>query len=492
MVKKLIYIFGVCIIIIYSFFTLSPNFNPEFNSDGAVTVLMTYDFNLPHDLYFWGQNRAGSLIPLFGQVFYRLFDLRPITAVSLSYYFFLILGFLSFLQLFKNYFSKIIFCIAWFLPFFLFNDLIWYTIGLQYCLIGISIFLLNKIQEPFIKKTHWKNLLILLILSFVFLISFWVSDLSIISILILIVIFSWFELRKYILKVKYIYILFLILGAAFSLWITSYFKKYSITKTLHYESINNFKESLAAIKIIFKSIYNYLSFNSNDTILTLSVYCIFIVIICIFYYIVRRKFNINKNISKWLIFFTCDIIIIFSTLIFSHWVYLNDVARRYFVSTYISSTIFILIFIEYLTIKKKHVINLQILIILTVVICALSNEYHFKYVAPKTTKPIIETVGEFKTLGNIGLIAGYWKAYISSAADPEFIKATPHDKDEVRNYELVSKVFSQPNIYVIRDQWMDYFPDTLNQFGYVLLKDGNQILIANCMICRYKILKNNN
>ena len=172
MSKKIIYSLVVCIIIVISFFTLSPNYHPEFNSDGAVIVLMTYYFNVPHDLYFWGQDRAGSLIPAFAQIFFRFLNFRPVTSVSLSYYFFLVLGFLSFSQLFKTYFSKIVFCIAWFLPFFLFSDLIWYTIGLQYCLIGISIFILSKIREPISKRIHRNNLLLILLVSIIFLITF--------------------------------------------------------------------------------------------------------------------------------------------------------------------------------------------------------------------------------------------------------------------------------------------------------------------------------
>ena len=163
--------------------------------------------------------------------------------------------------------------------------------------------------------------------------------------------------------------------------------------------------------------------------------------------------------------------------------------RRYFISTYISCSIIILLLVEHLTINKKDLKRLKLFIVLTVVICALSNEYHFKFVSPQTTKPIIKIVSEFKELGNIGLIAEYWNAYVSSASDPMYIKATPHDKDAVRNFKLVDEVFLQPNIYVIRDQWMEYFPDTLIQFNHVLLKNGNQISIANCMICKYTILK---
>lgn len=489
MSKKIIYSLVVCIIIVISFFTLSPNYHPEFNSDGAVIVLMTYYFNVPHDLYFWGQDRAGSLIPAFAQIFFRFLNFRPVTSVSLSYYFFLVLGFLSFSQLFKTYFSKIVFCIAWFLPFFLFSDLIWYTIGLQYCLIGILIFILSKIREPISKRIHRNNLLLILLVSIIFLITFWVSDLSIISILVLVIIFSLFELWKYASKTKIIYISSLTISMILSFGVIHFLKRYCTVKTSQYESINTFNEMLNSLKIICKSIYNYLSFNSNDLMLSICIYCIFIILLYFGYWTIKRKFSIDKYIFKWLIFLLCDLILILSVLISSHWVYLNEMGRRYFISTYISCSIIILLLVEHLTINKKDLKRLKLFIVLTVVICALSNEYHFKFVSPQTTKPIIKIVSEFKELGNIGLIAEYWNAYVSSASDPKYIKATPHDKDAVRNFKLVDEVFLQPNIYVIRDQWMEYFPDTLIQFNHVLLKNGNQISIANCMICKYTILK---
>jgi hypothetical protein len=38
--------------------------------------------------------------------------------------------------------------------------------------------------------------------------------------------------------------------------------------------------------------------------------------------------------------------------------------------------------------------------------------------------------------------------------------------------------------------WMDFFPDTLEQFGYVLLKDGGEFRLANSQVCKYKKIKN--
>ena len=48
---------GIILIILLSFFTFSENFYPLLNSDMAVNILMTPAFSLPHDIYFWGQDR---------------------------------------------------------------------------------------------------------------------------------------------------------------------------------------------------------------------------------------------------------------------------------------------------------------------------------------------------------------------------------------------------------------------------------------------------
>ncbi|HXC05066.1 MAG TPA: hypothetical protein VNZ86_09975, partial [Bacteroidia bacterium] len=54
------------VLTLVSFWILSPWKSPFLNSDNAVHILMTYDCQLPEDLYFWGQDRLGSLIPLLG------------------------------------------------------------------------------------------------------------------------------------------------------------------------------------------------------------------------------------------------------------------------------------------------------------------------------------------------------------------------------------------------------------------------------------------
>lgn len=98
---------------------------------------------------------------------------------------------------------------------------------------------------------------------------------------------------------------------------------------------------------------------------------------------------------------------------------------------------------------------------------------------------MVDVVDDFKQLGEIGIIADFWNSYIISCPDPELIIATPHDQSGVRNQKIVEMVFERKNIYVIKDMWMKTFPDTLEQFGHVLLKDGNQFRLGRCYVCKY-------
>ena len=41
------------------------------SSDHAIHILMADGFSFPHDLYYWGQDRLGSIIPIVGWFFYQ-------------------------------------------------------------------------------------------------------------------------------------------------------------------------------------------------------------------------------------------------------------------------------------------------------------------------------------------------------------------------------------------------------------------------------------
>jgi len=67
------------------------------------------------------------------------------------------------------------------------------------------------------------------------------------------------------------------------------------------------------------------------------------------------------------------------------------------------------------------------------------------------------------------------------------IKATPHEwSGSVRNRAVAEEVFKQQDIYVIKDLWLDNFPDTMKQFGNTLIKDGEEFHLGESWICKYR------
>jgi hypothetical protein len=99
-------------------------------------------------------------------------------------------------------------------------------------------------------------------------------------------------------------------------------------------------------------------------------------------------------------------------------------------------------------------------------------------------------MNELKTLGNIGVIAESDAAYLMSCADPSHVKATPHEKEYIRNFNLAQDVLKQEKIYLVKGDWLKEFQDTAMQFNILLQRTGEPFRKAGYDLCRYeKIVK---
>ena len=114
------------------------------------------------------------------------------------------------------------------------------------------------------------------------------------------------------------------------------------------------------------------------------------------------------------------------------------------------------------------------ILLVTVLTGGIGAIYNMKYIWPKTLTPKARIVDEFKRLGHIGIISDYWNLYVTSCPNPDLIIATPNEQAFVRNNKMAEDVFKQPNIYIIKDMWLQTFPDSMSQFHRLLVKDGNE------------------
>jgi hypothetical protein len=487
---KRAYLLLISIIFILSFRFFSSMFYPILNSDNAVTILMIYYFKLPQDLYFWDQDRMGSLIPLIGQIPFKIFKLSPVVSESIIHYLILLLGFLSFASFLNSRYLKIIFAFIWFFPPTRLIDVIQLYSGVEYSLIAMSCYLI-----VFQNKLKGKNILlfrhlILFITTILLIASIWVSDMALITVFLFLTVNLFFYLKAN--KITYsifkkIELYYVLIGTLIGFLFIHYAKS-NASHRINYTAFSDFLTIKKSCEIFIGTLFDLFKFNANEPLG--SVYLYLVIAVFIFVAIFIRQIKINESQKKWMVFFLLDASILFIVVLASHWTYLNGVPRRYFTCSYISFSMFFLILMDHIKNTNPHFKFIYPMLLFTVLIGGIGTIINIKCVWPKTMTPRVEVVGEFKKLGKIGIISEYWNSYITSCPNPDIIKATPHDTSwAVKNYTIVDEVFKQENIYVIKDMWLKQFPDTMNEFGRVLIKDGEEFHIGDCYVCKYKKIK---
>lgn len=473
-------------VVFTSFIVYSSVFFPLLSSDDAVPILMLFDFNLPQDLFFWGQDRVGSLIPLLGQIPFKLLGINLLWSESITHYIILILGFLAFSSFFDSPFSKIAFSLVWFLPIDPFLGLVRFSFGLQYSFIAFGLYCLKYFNEKTTKSEASKY--IYWILAFLsFLTAVWITETAVVTItIILFVSFIWQLKTAH--KIPLDSIVFSVIATILGLLIIFMLKK-TVEISSYYEYyqqlLNTPSEIIKSISILFHKLLESFTLKNRNPFLI--AYCYLCVVLLLTIPITTIFGKISKIEKwRWITIFILDGFAFLAINILSHWSLLNGVARRYFIGVYIVFWIAFLIFTEHIsgTTTKKIVKSLTLI---TLLVGGISIPYGYKYIYPKRLTPKAKIVSEFKQLGSIGIISEYWNSYGTSFVDPENIKATPHDKCEVRNINLVDSVFAQPRIFLIKDMWLDTFPDNISQFGRLLERKGEEFRIGDCNVCEYQL-----
>lgn len=236
--------------------------------------------------------------------------------------------------------------------------------------------------------------------------------------------------------------------------------------------------------IFLTSVYDLLAFRANEPFTGVYAYLVIAIFVLLIFLI--KKISLNENTRKWVLVFILDAALLFGIIIISNWTFLTGVPRRYFTCTYISLSFAILLLLDNSEIKANYNAIFKSILIITVLIGGIGTLYNLKYIWPKRLNPRVEYSAEFEKLGKVGIIAEYWNSYIISCVNPKQLKVTPHEHSIVWNYKIPDEVFQQKNIYVVKDMWLESFPDSMTQFGRLLVKDGIEFKIGDCNVCKYK------
>ncbi|MCC7332614.1 MAG: hypothetical protein IT232_08405 [Flavobacteriales bacterium] len=374
--KNYIFYLIIGMIVILSFLLFSANFTPVVNSDDGVSILMLQDFKLPRDIFFWGQDRYGSIVPLLGQLFYKVIGLPILWAESITHYLILLLGYFSLSSFLKSKLTKVVFSIIWFLPISYFgHSLLRNVYGLEYSLFGLSVFLIN--QYFLLKKSFLKKYILPLLILITCLLSVWVSELAFFSFIVLFLIFISLKIFreknfKCIFKMLDFYLA--IFGFVIVLSIILFLKSIAVVDVNYiynkqfFNSIKEIEDTLVILKNILK---NILIFNTPNKLSSIYAYLTLALILAVIY---LKTENTNENLKNWIWFLIIDMIVLFLIIILSHWVFLNGVARRYFTGIYIIAWLIFLLRFDYLIASK-----LKAIVKTTLIFCVLvGGEYSLR------------------------------------------------------------------------------------------------------------------
>jgi hypothetical protein len=479
---NILYYVILLLIVIVSFSMYSYLYYPLLNSDDALIVLMAHYFQFPKDIFYWGQSRGGALIPIISQIFIRFGGIKAITAVSISNYIILLIGFFCFSSLFKSKNTKILFAIIWFLPFQRFVDILRFYIGIEYCIISVAIYFINKIWNK--DCSSLKSQITLMFIILIFIISIWVLYNAIFSIIILLFVLWFYRDKK---KKHYTVLIYTLIGIIISYFSLKYIYSFNMATCNECNKINNLNDIIKAISILFNAYLSVLLFTTKEYLVSIYSWSVLLFLICLVFFLVKTSAWKIIIKDKWIMFFLLDFIAFYGIYLFSRWVLLNGMGRWYYVANYISLSIAVLLIIDRL--KAVKVIKyFRFALIFIVIIGAISPIYTMYNSNPTKLTPKEKVVAEFETLGNVTIIAEWWNAYISSVSNPDKIKAIPHQNDwgYTRNIALVNQAMQRDTIYLNRDMWMNSFPDTINEFGYTLKKDGKEFILGDSHLCKYK------
>ncbi len=489
--SKYLYPALISFLFLGSFYLFSSIRYPLLNSDNAVTVLMTHYFKFPNDLYFWGQDRLGSLIPLIGQIPNKLFGMSPILSESITHYLILLAGFLAFSTFIRSKFYKVIFAIIWFFPPMHLIDVTQFAFGIHYSLIAIVCYLIDKLNKENSYDNPIRYYSILTLCSLLLVVAVWVSDMAMVSAGLLIGISIYYFIKntnQVNSRNRNSFIVFSLIGSVVGYLFISYAKSLS-TMQNSYSTFGEIDMIMKSCSVFLTTITNFLLFKTNEP--ATSIYTYFVITLIIATFFVIRKIKLTDNSRKWILYFFIETIVLFCIIMASKWTFLNNVPRRYFTCTYITLSFAFILILDNLVLNAKQKQFFRTFTLITVLIGGLSSIHYLKYVEPKSLVPMAKVLEDFQSLGKIGIISEYWNSYVTSCINPELIKATPHDQTyAVRSMEIVEEVFTQPNIYVIKDMWMDNFPDSLWQFNRTLIKAGDEFKMGDCFVCKYDLVKN--
>jgi hypothetical protein len=355
---------------------------------------------------------------------------------------------------------------------------------MSYSLIGISIYFLDRLMHKkdltnFLKHFH------LLVSIGLWGLAIWTSDLAFFTVLLLVftlLFYSKYQKTEHF--PKKLFILYSTLGIAAVIFLILKLKTYATGVAENFQKFNSAEQIGESIRIVFSDCLKVLTFQEDNFLISIGAWLILVILIILVVILVLSCKAIFSFKNPWILFLISDFLAVLAIIFLAHWVLLNNMGRWYFVAPYISGLLLVLFLLDSFVEKMRK--PLKAICVSCAIILGITPIYTSLRANNWKYTPLRSTILELNKLGEIGIIGDYWDAYRCSIANPENIKSTPHEGEDIKNTDRISEVFRQPKIYLSKDMWFDEFPDSIQQFGVMLYKYSDEFFLGGSNLCEYK------
>lgn len=490
--NTLLLVFAKLSIVVLSFLILSPFFSPFLNSDNAIHILMGYDFHLPSDYYFWGQDRLGSIIPLLTHVLYKVLHVSPALLSSFVLYSLVLLFVLMLSAFIENRWYKVLLCVLLFFPVHTTDHMLRlaHPYAAQYMFILMSISLLFLFQKAFKKRQDLKAGFLLAGLFLSGVMALWSSEGSIIAVLSIIGA-AGIQFRKdknmtqAVRKFPRMKLgLFLLIGASIII-LGACFISYAKSNSMRVASYNEHwmassSEMEQGVRCYLQAYYHGLCGNEGVLI---SLHNIFFLALILFSIILLFE-------KKTTAFGFIPLFLLFNTIggemmvIMSKWVCLNHYNFWYQTYPYVSLIALFVVIGDRCNSARLKPVFTGLLICYALITASSTATIYLTQKDKDLNERSLEDLKPLAQLGHCGIIGDQWNSFLLASANPELIKVSSWYGD--RNKRCIDSVLACKIIYLVKNGWLETFPKQKTIFGRHLRFTNDSMTIAGFELGKYQ------
>lgn len=426
-------------VMVVHFIYFQPALSPIFDSDGAIHVLMAQDFVFPQGLYFWGQDRLGSFVPMVSQPLVLL-GIPGIWVLSFIQFSLLIVTFLNFAKDLSSL-QKLSLSFLIFIPYYHW----WFLVSTGQPYIP-QLFFLSLIYRLFQDYSSWsaKHWWTFTLYG---LLSIWISDLAITYVAVL-ALYKVYTERKSLNTTWTTHLLFQGCTSFLFMFFLLRVKTATTVSEEYQQLIGPPSEWISVVKNLFAFYSSEATHFTEHWISSLGILLVMASLVLFFYQNLKRVFQ-----NPW---FLSTLTILIATVI-SHWVFKNGL--RYF-----TLPLSLIVLFTLLGSKKRDFIQWGLFMGLL----ALSTSSFVNRVSlerPAVFMPKSVDVKSFAQKVNYPAVGPYWTVYQYAAYAHPSPDVIAENFWNVRNKWDFEKVLNQDSILVFKSEKYTVLKDSLTIYN---------------------------